>query len=94
MKAIGSHQNIINLLGCCTVGGPLYVIVEYAPNGNLRDFLRSHRRMEGYEQPIGIPHLSQRDLGRFAYEICRGMEYLSSKRVCILLFPNFSHGLI
>lgn len=23
--------------------GPLYVIVEFAPNGNLRDYLKSHR---------------------------------------------------
>nr|KAG5686117.1 hypothetical protein BaRGS_001182 [Batillaria attramentaria] len=43
MKLIGKHKNIINLLGCCTQRGPLYVIVEYAPNGNLRDFLKSHR---------------------------------------------------
>lgn len=43
MKMIGKHVNIINLLGCCTQDGPLYVIVEYAPNGNLREFLRNHR---------------------------------------------------
>lgn len=43
MKLIGKHKNIINLLGCCTQRGPLYVIVEYAPNGNLRDFLKAHR---------------------------------------------------
>lgn len=43
MKMIGKHVNIINLLGCCTQDGPLYVIVEYSPNGNLREFLRNHR---------------------------------------------------
>lgn len=43
MKLIGKHKNIINLLGCCTQRGPLYVIVEFAPHGNLRDFLKSHR---------------------------------------------------
>lgn len=48
MKMIGKHINIINLLGCCTQGGPLYVIVEYAPHGNLREFLRSHRTGNGY----------------------------------------------
>ena len=41
MKMIGSHINIINLIGCCTQDGPLYVVVEYAAHGNLRDFLRS-----------------------------------------------------
>ncbi|GFO30608.1 fibroblast growth factor receptor [Plakobranchus ocellatus] len=43
MKLIGKNKNIINLLGCCTQRGPLYVIVEFAPHGNLRDFLKSHR---------------------------------------------------
>ena len=28
MKMIGTHVNIINLLGCCSQDGPLYVIVE------------------------------------------------------------------
>ena len=43
MKMIGRHENvinIINLLGVCTQDGPLYVVVEYAEHGNLRDFLR------------------------------------------------------
>ena len=40
---VGTHPNIINLLGVCTQpqGRPLYVIVEFAPFGNLRDYLRS-----------------------------------------------------
>lgn len=45
MKMIGRRHNenvinIINLLGVCTQDGPLYVVVEYAEHGNLRDFLR------------------------------------------------------
>ena len=50
---IGTHVNILNLLGCCTQDGPLYVIVEFAPYGNLRDFLRQHRPSSGYERAIG-----------------------------------------
>ena len=40
MKSVGKHENIINLLGCCTTRSPIYVIVEYAKFGNLRDYLR------------------------------------------------------
>ena len=38
MKSIGSHPNIINLLGVCTQppGKPLYLIVEYAKHKNLK----------------------------------------------------------
>lgn len=94
MKMIGKHVNIINLLGACTQGGPLYVIVEFAPHGNLRDFLRDHRPSSGYEAVIeqGDPSaatkesnkktLTQKDLVSFAYQVARGMEYLASRR-CI-----------
>lgn len=86
MKMIGKHINIINLLGCCTQNGPLYVVVEYAPHGNLRDFLRQHRSSSGYEPAIGIVEkekktLTQKDLVSFAYQVARGMEYLASRRV-------------
>ncbi|KAL0819285.1 hypothetical protein ABMA28_008523 [Loxostege sticticalis] len=86
MKMIGKHVNIINLLGCCTQDGPLYVIVEYAPNGNLREFLRNHRPGNRYEsdtEPLKEKKtLTQKDLVSFSYQVARGMEYLASRR-CI-----------
>jgi len=90
MKMIGKHINIINLLGCCTQEGPLYVVVEYAPHGNLRDFLRQHRPSSGYEPAIGTDlkekkTLTQKDLVSFAYQVARGMEYLASRRVSLVL---------
>lgn len=85
MKMIGRHVNIINLLGCCTQEGPLFVIVEYAPHGNLRDFLRQQRPASGYERAIGTQQktLTHKDLVSFAYQVARGMEYLASRRVSI-----------
>jgi hypothetical protein len=87
MKMIGRHVNIINLLGCCTQDGPLYVIVEYAPHGNLRDFLRQQRPASGYERAIGTQQktLTHKDLVSFAYQVARGMEYLASRRVSPML---------
>jgi fibroblast growth factor receptor 2 len=43
MKMVGKHINIISLLGCCTKGGEVMLIVEYAKYGNLRDYLRRKR---------------------------------------------------
>ncbi|XP_058128873.1 fibroblast growth factor receptor homolog 1-like [Anopheles ziemanni] len=85
MKMIGKHVNIINLLGCCCKDGPLYVIVEYAPHGNLKNFLRSHRFGSNYEATGGEKEkkiLTQKELISFAYQIARGMEHLASRR-CI-----------
>ncbi|XP_075412781.1 fibroblast growth factor receptor 1 isoform X6 [Tenrec ecaudatus] len=86
MKMIGKHKNIINLLGACTQDGPLYVIVEYASKGNLREYLQA-RRPPGLEycyNPSRNPEeqLSSKDLVSCAYQVARGMEYLASKK-CI-----------
>lgn len=99
MKMIGKHINIINLLGCCTQKGPLFVVVEYAPHGNLRDFLRQHRSSPGYEPAIGIVEkerktLTQKDLVSFAYQVARGMEYLASRSVSFInVIPKNSNAL-
>lgn len=86
MKIIRKHVNVLSMLGCCTQAGPLYVILEYAPHGNLRDFLRMHRPESGYESVIGeisedSQSLSQKELMSFARQIAKGMEYLASRRV-------------
>ena len=71
MKMIGRHTNIINLLGVCTQDGPLYVIVEFAEHGNLRDFLRKHSdRYDGYEMPnTSRPIISEKQLISFARQV-------------------------
>jgi len=40
MKSIGKHLNIVSMLGCVTTGGPLCLITEYCPHGDLRNYLR------------------------------------------------------
>ncbi|XP_061393003.1 fibroblast growth factor receptor homolog 1-like [Musca vetustissima] len=86
MKIIGKHINIINLLGCCSQNGPLYVIVEFAPHGNLKDFLNKNRPIKDYDKEGNLTppehHLTEKHLISFAFQIARGMEYLASRR-CI-----------
>ncbi|KAJ3606028.1 hypothetical protein NHX12_028071 [Muraenolepis orangiensis] len=91
MKMIGRHKNIINLLGACTREGSLYVVVEYASRGNLREYLRS-RRPEGQEYcsgpwqvapgQVGPGQVGVSELVSGAYQVARGMAYLASKK-CI-----------
>ncbi|KAM4875401.1 macrophage colony-stimulating factor 1 receptor [Thomomys bottae] len=40
MSHLGQHENIVNLLGACTHGGPVLVITEYCCYGDLLNFLR------------------------------------------------------
>ncbi|CAO2596154.1 Fibroblast growth factor receptor 4, partial [Lemmus lemmus] len=86
MKLIGRHKNIINLLGVCTQEGPLYVIVECAAKGNLREFLRA-RRPPGPDLSPDGPRSSDGPLSfpalvSCAYQVARGMQYLESRK-CI-----------
>lgn len=91
MKILGNHVNVLKLLGCCSQDGPLYVIVEYAPHGNLRDFLRKHRPTGNYDVVDGESKktLTHKDLVSFAFQVARGMEYLASRRVSLDLFFRY-----
>lgn len=66
--------------------GPLYVLVEYASKGSLREYLRA-RRPPGMDYTFDVTkvpeeQLTFKDLLSCAYQVARGMEYLASKRVC------------
>jgi len=57
------------------------VIVEYAPYGNLREFLRERRAVCDDQQNVSLPALSYKDLLSFAFQVARGLEYMSSQMV-------------
>eukprot|EP00069_Balaena_mysticetus_P013819 bmy_08385T0 len=66
--------------------GPLYVIVECAAKGNLREFLRA-RRPPGPDLSPDGPRSSEGPLSfpalvSCAYQVARGMQYLESRK-CI-----------
>lgn len=49
MKDIGSHINIVNMMGCRTLIEPLYLVVELVPYGDLLNFLRKRRHQVSIE---------------------------------------------
>lgn len=77
--------------------GYLYIAIEYAPYGNLLDFLRKSRVLEtdpAFAKEHGTAStLTSQQLLQFAVDVANGMHYLSDKQVehmrikaCIFFF--------
>nr|4HVS_A Chain A, Mast/stem cell growth factor receptor Kit [Homo sapiens]7KHG_A Chain A, Mast/stem cell growth factor receptor Kit [Homo sapiens] len=88
LSYLGNHENIVNLLGACTHGGPTLVITEYCCYGDLLNFLR--RKRDSFHSSDTSPAsmeddenaLDLEDLLSFSYQVAKGMAFLASKN-CI-----------
>ena len=68
----------------CLFAGPLCIIMEFAPHGNLRDFLIENRPPLHDTQrttPAAQMEVTYKHLLRFAVQVAWGMRYLSSQQV-------------
>ena len=74
------HPNVIKLLGACTDSrGPLYLIIEFAEHGSLRNYLRSHR--ESPSHTVQPSREKFQILLSFGWQISKGMAYLEGLKV-------------
>lgn len=153
MAQLGSHPNVVLLLGCCTENGktcflyyrqeydlwfilsePYYLVLEYVSGGKLLSYLRSHRKdCINYELDLmcnnntlndnshqygrinasggrhvcdhkntidtkmfSKPFLKPYDLISYAYQIAKGMEFISSHgvRITTKLSSSIFHFII
>ncbi|XP_062257283.1 proto-oncogene tyrosine-protein kinase receptor Ret [Platichthys flesus] len=88
-----NHPHVIKMYGACSQEGPLYLIVEYAKFGSLRNFLRESRKVgpsymsrdnnrnSSYLENPDDRALTMGDLISFAWQISRGMQYLAEMKV-------------
>lgn len=67
------HPHIIKLIGICSTGpGPMYLVMELAPYGELRTFLQQNK--SSGDSPIPLSTLIL-----FSYQISTALSYLESK---------------
>ncbi|XP_071801725.1 uncharacterized protein [Asterias amurensis] len=83
MRAVGSHPNIVRLLGCCVREDPIYIIMEYLAKGNLKSYLNACKTQDPvYANSTGYSKRLSQTLVRCARDVASGMSFLSSK-MCI-----------
>jgi len=81
MFHVGQHKHIVNLIGYCIEDTSLFIIIDYAKHGNLKEFLRKHQTDNTLDL-IGTERLLL-----YSHQIALGMQYLHSKKVK-LIFLN------
>eukprot|EP00057_Strongylocentrotus_purpuratus_P022779 XP_011677253.1 PREDICTED: uncharacterized protein LOC591965 [Strongylocentrotus purpuratus] len=74
-----NHKNIVNLLGVCTRGEPMYAVMEFMLYGDLKTFLLGRRHLVGegvYERNQHVMCPDQ--LTSMVSDIASGLSYLAS----------------
>ncbi|XP_070548615.1 uncharacterized protein [Ptychodera flava] len=81
MKRLRPHPRVVQLLACCTLPKrePIFLIVEYLPNGSLKGYLQKNRPTAN--TPMTDPmersrNLTDKDRIKFAYQVADGMTFL------------------
>ncbi|XP_076442731.1 uncharacterized protein LOC143281407 [Babylonia areolata] len=84
MKRLGTHPNIVCLVGACTITEPIALVMEYVPYGNLQNFLKKCR-LEGDLQkradgPSEIQYSMLQDCGGIENGVITPTDMLSFAR--------------
>nr|XP_026690616.1 fibroblast growth factor receptor 3-like [Ciona intestinalis] len=80
MLNIGSHPNVLSVIGCCTVKQPIMLVTELLKYGDLLAFL--HEAREPNKRNIDpVYHITEKSLWNIAHQVALGLEYLTKTRI-------------
>ncbi|XP_019641733.1 PREDICTED: fibroblast growth factor receptor homolog 1-like [Branchiostoma belcheri] len=76
--ALRGHINLLGLVGCCTLSHPLYLVTEYMPYGDLKNFLLKCRKVNLNERlQDSMYDFDDMKIYQVARQIANGMTYIS-----------------
>ena len=73
MKSIGYHDNIVNMLGCVTVGHPICLVLEFCPFRDLHQYVKARKVEVSISTSIEEKINHTKDFLIFAWQIAHGM---------------------
>ncbi|XP_078612818.1 uncharacterized protein LOC144882711 [Branchiostoma floridae x Branchiostoma japonicum] len=73
---LGKHPNLLGLVGCCTTSHPAYMVTEYMPYGDLKEFLLKCRKADERlkDSTYDLDELNKYQIAR---QIANGMIFIS-----------------
>ncbi|XP_076336163.1 uncharacterized protein LOC143239183 [Tachypleus tridentatus] len=74
------HKNIVQLLGVCTIGKPVYTIMEFMLYGDLKTYLLARRHLVRAKERSSSDEVSDQRLTSMASDIARGLSYLAETK--------------
>lgn len=75
MQELEAHPNVVHLLGICIRSEPMFMIVPFMKDGNLRDYLRDNRPDSDLK-----PTVLAREMLSYARDAAAGMEFLADAK--------------
>ncbi|KAI1723332.1 protein tyrosine kinase domain-containing protein [Ditylenchus destructor] len=81
MKSMGYNENIVNMLGCITIGRTLCLVLEFCPNKDLLHYVKIVKEEMDESDEIEDKLAYIKDFLLFAWQISDGMRFLNSKGI-------------
>ncbi|KAI6237438.1 Protein kinase domain-containing protein [Aphelenchoides besseyi] len=81
MKTIGFNDNLVNMLGCITVGQSICLVLEYCPNRDLLQYVKALKVDVNISKSIDVKINYTKEFMLFAWQIADGMRFLASKHI-------------
>ena len=73
----------------CCAGSPVYVVMELANSGNLKDYLRQIATDLTSPEVSSRRRVTLKTLLHYAWQITRGMTHIARKRVCFVMPSSY-----